>query len=138
MAFPEFEVRLCGPNSTSYQIATAINFAGPEGMVVQLNNNVDAHYYLSGFPCGWLSDFKEEDEVLFMGGHFRMKIESVRILRGKGGHCQNFDVFCGALNKFDAMFNGSCAVGGITGISSDEKVIIISLVNWILGGKNVV
>eukprot|EP01083_Nonionella_stella_P040821 110658_1 len=69
-----------------------------------------------------------------MGGHFRIKIESVRML--KGGQCQNFEVFFGALNKFDAMFNGSCAAGGITGISSDEKVIISSLVNWILGGKD--
>eukprot|EP01083_Nonionella_stella_P091421 255602_1 len=82
MAFPAFEVRLCGPTSTSYQISTAINFAGPKGVVVQLDNNVDGHFYLSGFPCGWLSDFKEEDEVLFMGGHFRIKIESVRMLKG--------------------------------------------------------
>eukprot|EP01083_Nonionella_stella_P091873 256930_1 len=80
--FPEFEIRLCGPTSTSNQIETAINFAGPQGVVVQLKHMCN---YLSGFSCGWLSDFKEEDEVLFMGGHYRIQIESVRILKGKGG-----------------------------------------------------
>eukprot|EP01083_Nonionella_stella_P248199 859586_1 len=131
MPFPEFEVRLCGPTSTSKQIETAINFATRKGVVVQLKNNVAYHLYLSGFACGWLSDFKEEDEVLFMGGHFRIKIESVRILRGKGGECQNFEVFFGALSKLNAMFNGSCAWD----VSSDEKLIIVSLINWILGKK---
>eukprot|EP01083_Nonionella_stella_P135783 413033_1 len=131
MPFPEFEVRLCGPTSTSLQIETAINFAGKQGVVVQLDNNVEEHEYLSGFGCGWLSDFKEEDEVLFMGGHFRIKIESVRILRGKGGECQNFEVFFGALSKLNAMFNGVAAWD----VSSDEKLIIVSLINWILGKK---
>eukprot|EP01083_Nonionella_stella_P289492 985092_1 len=136
MPFPEFQVRLCGPTSTSYQIEIAINFAGREGIIVQLNNSASGSTYLSGFPCGWLSDFKEEDEVLFMGGHFRIKIESVRILRGKGDQCQNFEAFFGALSKFNSMFNGSFAHKSF--ISSNEKEIIISLINWILRNESLV
>eukprot|EP01083_Nonionella_stella_P135785 413039_1 len=136
MPFPEFEVRLCGPTSTSKQIETAINFATRKGVVVQLKNNVAYHLYLSGFACGWLSDFKEEDEVLFMGGHYRIKIESVRILKGKGGQCQNFEVFFGALCKFNKMFNGGCATKyGSDKVSSDEILILSSLIKWKMGQK---
>eukprot|EP01083_Nonionella_stella_P173475 598520_1 len=139
MPFPEFEVRLCGPTSTSYQIETAINFAGKEGVVVQLDNMEYSHGYLSGFPCAWLSDFKEEDEVLFMGGHYRIKIESVRILKGKGGQCQNFEVFFGALCKFNKMFNGDYAKKeghrSGEGVSSDERLILSSLIKWKMGQK---
>eukprot|EP01083_Nonionella_stella_P279412 950523_1 len=75
-----------------------------------------------------------------MGGHFRIKIESVRILKGKGGQCQNFEVFFGALSKLNAMFNGNSADKEGTwndkrDVSSDEKLIIVSLINWILGKK---
>eukprot|EP01083_Nonionella_stella_P229972 813381_1 len=132
MPFPEFEVRLCGPTSTTYQIEIAVNFAGSEGIIVQLNNTVAYHYNLSGFRCGWLSDFKEEDEVLFMGGHYRIKIESVRILKGKGGQCQNYETFFGALTQLNKMFNGYLAHN----VSSDEKVIIRSLLEWMSKKQN--
>eukprot|EP01083_Nonionella_stella_P156808 508206_1 len=68
-----------------------------------------------------------------MGGHFRIKIESVRILRGKGGECQNFEALFGALCKLNKMFNGDCAED----VSSAEKVKLIDLINWILGKKEV-
>eukprot|EP01083_Nonionella_stella_P036598 99847_1 len=108
MPFAEVSIRINGPCSTSYQIETAINFGGKKGIVVQFDNT-DGDYYskrVRGFSCGWLSEFKEEDEVLFFGCDFRLRVDSIRILKGKGGQCQNFEVFCGAIYKFECMLNG--------------------------------
>eukprot|EP01083_Nonionella_stella_P022692 62726_1 len=129
MPIPEFELRLYGPTSTSLAIETATNFAGKDGIVIQLNNKVRYHKYLSGFRCSWISGFTEEDEMLFMGGRYRIAIESVRILSGKGGHCQNFEYIFGALCKFNKMFNGDCADKRM--ISDDETITIINLIHWI-------
>eukprot|EP01084_Bolivina_argentea_P095520 171717_1 len=128
MPLPEFEVRLCGPSSTSYQMTVALNFAGEKGMVVQLNNNVNNHGFLSGFRCSWLSNFKEEDEVLFFGGHHRIKIESVLLVKGKDGRSQNFGTFFGALFELNKMFNGGFANNGI--VTKTQRVIIKILLKW--------
>eukprot|EP01084_Bolivina_argentea_P266876 452831_1 len=65
MIIPEFQIRLCGPTSTSKQISVATRFGGEHGMIIQLNNN--GHYqvkFLRSFCCCWLSNYNGEDEYL--------------------------------------------------------------------------
>eukprot|EP01084_Bolivina_argentea_P320586 556259_1 len=129
LVFPSFELRLCSPTSTSKQIEVATKFAGRNGIVVQLNNNIDehTHRHLKGFPCYLYSRYKGEDEYLFIGGHYRIKIESVRIIYGKQGKCQNFEEFFGAFNKLNNILNGGYVES--KNINKKEKKIISSLLS---------
>eukprot|EP01084_Bolivina_argentea_P260441 439823_1 len=99
MAFPEFEIRFCSPVSTSQQIEVATQFAGSDGCIIQLNNTVYQHGFLHGFSCGWVSRYKEEAEVIYIGGHYRIKIESVRIINRN----QNFEEYFAVLAKFNKI-----------------------------------
>eukprot|EP01083_Nonionella_stella_P036597 99843_1 len=137
MPLDGMSIQINGPFSTSLTIETAINFAGREGIVVQFDNTAD--YYskrVRGFPCVWLSDFKEEDAVLFFGSDCRLRVESIRILQGKGGQCQNFEAFCGAIFKFECMLNG-CRPQQKIEMSSDDLSILSFLCDWRLGKKEV-
>eukprot|EP01084_Bolivina_argentea_P228679 386176_1 len=128
MCFPEFEIRLCSPTSTSYHLEVATKFTGGEGqgIIVQLNNTVKYHGCLRGFNCHWLSAFKEESEVLWFGGHYRIKIESVRILKTHN----NYELFFVAFSKFNQFFNGTYDEFRGDQMSSVEKQIIMKLLNW--------
>eukprot|EP01083_Nonionella_stella_P112894 332571_1 len=129
MPIPEFQIRLCGPTSASYKIEIARHFGGSEGVILQLNNNIGiGHGCLTGFQCGGISRFTAESEVLFMGGHYRIQIESVRTISNP----RNFEVFFSALCKFNLMFNGDHS----NELSRKEKVIICRLIEWILEGKD--
>eukprot|EP01083_Nonionella_stella_P151111 482433_1 len=104
MNMPSFNMRLCGPTSTSKDLAVAMKFSGNEGIVLQLNNppKLSQYCYLHGFNVSWISRYKEENERLFFGGAHWMKIESVRI---PSTH-ENFKEFIDALYYFDTMLTG--------------------------------
>merc|ERR1712228_998421 len=72
---PSFAMRLNSPTSTSKQIEVAMKFSGPKGMVFTFDtpSNKSQYKYLRAWNCSWISNFKEEDEVLFFGGYFRIK-----------------------------------------------------------------
>eukprot|EP01084_Bolivina_argentea_P261910 442778_1 len=98
-----FNMRLCSPTSVSMHIEVATKFAGREGMILQLNNSSAATYrYLRGFDVSWISVYKEENERLFVGGYYYMKLESVRIRDTK----QNFEEFVHRLHYLDNMLTG--------------------------------
>eukprot|EP01083_Nonionella_stella_P197097 724839_1 len=100
MPVPECNIRLCSPTSTSKHIETAIKFCGTYGMIMQLNNpHTQQYQMLRGFECDWISHFPEEDEVLFFGGYYRIKIESIIIRKTKN----NLKEFIGALYYLDVM-----------------------------------
>eukprot|EP01084_Bolivina_argentea_P210260 357952_1 len=101
MVIPEYDLRLCGPTSTSRQIAVATRFAGNNGIIIQVNNISFANQ-LTAFDCCWVSTFAGEDEYLFIGGQYTIKLESIRLKKTK----QNFQHFFQSLHKFDCMFNG--------------------------------
>eukprot|EP01084_Bolivina_argentea_P292202 502287_1 len=130
IVFPAFEIRLCSPTSTSKQIEVATKFAGRNGIVVQLNNNVgyDVHdLSISAFPCYLFSRYKGEDEYLFLGGHYRLRIESVRIINGKEGKCQNFEEFFMAFSKFGTVLDAGFVKPNE--INKKEKQIISACLN---------
>eukprot|EP01084_Bolivina_argentea_P111066 198274_1 len=60
-----------GPFSTTTQYNVAVNFANPSGCILDLCvSDGLVHLYEYGlFNCQWLSDFKNEQEILFIGGH---------------------------------------------------------------------
>eukprot|EP01084_Bolivina_argentea_P295273 508299_1 len=78
MVMPHINIELCGPTSTSLQIEVAARFAGAYGTLLQLNNNgTQYHGQLTGFPCSWVSQYPQEDEIIFCGGGNKIQIESV-------------------------------------------------------------
>ena len=125
LVFSEFQLRLCCPTSTSYHVEVAINFANDqEGIIVQLNNAVSGHSYLHGFNCSWLSQFKEESECLFFGGHYRMKVEAVTVMATS----RNYRSFFSALEKVNRVFNGDFV--SKESLSNKDRVFI----NFLLFG----
>eukprot|EP01084_Bolivina_argentea_P120088 212874_1 len=104
MAIGSFNMRLCGPTSTSIHIEVGIRFSGDDGTILQFNNNGDHNSKtLRAFNCCWLSNYSGEQEYLFMGGFIRMRLESVRIQNTS----QNFNEQIESLFYLDCMLNGT-------------------------------
>eukprot|EP01083_Nonionella_stella_P205330 747807_1 len=125
MAIPEFNIRLCAPTSTSKCIEVATRFGGSQGMIIQVNNNGDAASatYLRCFQCAWLSRYPDEAECLFFGGNYRIRIESIILIKT----CDNFQKYLKSLFYFDAMINGSDPLGsGYDKMSPNDLSKVVS------------
>ena len=70
---PSFRIRLRAPTSTTKQPQVAYNFADHDGMVLSLNNNNEPAALCKFFSVTWLSRYPEEDERLFVHGHYPME-----------------------------------------------------------------
>eukprot|EP01084_Bolivina_argentea_P307464 531452_1 len=106
MNVSEFNIRLCSPVSTSATIEVVTRYNDDlHGMVMQLNNNGDYENarYLRSFNLSWISKYKEDDERLFIGGDWKIRIETVKLIHTK----ENFIQYFNALFVFDCMCNGS-------------------------------
>eukprot|EP01083_Nonionella_stella_P059342 155223_1 len=98
-----FNIRLCAPTSTSKQIEVAMKFSGQNGIVLQMDNPRSYQYvWLHGFNASWISRYKAEDERVFVGGLWLLKIQSIRIRATK----QNFETFVACLYYLDVMLTG--------------------------------
>merc|ERR1712157_716527 len=77
---------------------------GKNGMMLQLNNNGDyeSSRYLRSFNVSWISKYKEEDERLFIGGDWKIRIETIKIFETK----QNFGAYFNAFFIFDCIVSG--------------------------------
>eukprot|EP01084_Bolivina_argentea_P051376 94496_1 len=126
IAMPEFSIRLSGPTSTSRQKQIALNFAGSAGLLIQLNNTgTEISGDLRGFDCCWISAFGQEDEVLFIGGEYRIRIQTVILIKTKS----NYHLFFKSLFYFDCLLNGSHLNGYyITVISKKDYKILDELI----------
>merc|ERR1712048_1021982 len=86
----EFAMRLNAPTSTSKQLEVAVKFGGSSGTILTFDNPSDRgnrqYTHLRGWDCSWMSAFIEEDEVLFFGGFYRIKLICSCLLAKK----QNF------------------------------------------------
>merc|ERR1712228_271277 len=78
---------------------------GPKGMVFTFDNpRSEVQYkYLRGWNCSWISQFKEEDELLFFGGYYFIKVHNLRLIKTK----ENFKKFVSAIWFFDLMLTGA-------------------------------
>eukprot|EP01084_Bolivina_argentea_P083605 151383_1 len=126
MVMPEFNIRLCGPTSTSKQSEVSIRFGEEEGMIMQLNNIGDRNSnQLRAFRCQWLSNYTAEDEVLFIGGQYRIKLESIKMLDTSECYLE----FTEALWMFDCMLNGTAfEVKKSPEITNSHRRIIVNLI----------
>merc|ERR1712228_821348 len=88
------------------QISVAIKFSGPKGVVLTFDNPSDNNQYmfLRGWDCSWIGRFgKEEDERLFFGGFFRIKVVNLRLLETN----ENMKQFVSAIFYFDLLLTGA-------------------------------
>ena len=60
---------------------------------------------MRGFDCSWISNFTAEDEVLFAGGQYPLRVHSVRNISMK--IVENYEEYCTALWCFDCMLQGT-------------------------------
>eukprot|EP01084_Bolivina_argentea_P008857 16558_1 len=77
--FPAISAFINGPLSTSTEYSVAVNFCGTDGMILELDidaiwwdmSRVGAEQFgtLSCIDMHWISDFKNEQEILFIGGY---------------------------------------------------------------------
>merc|ERR1712130_196252 len=95
----------CSPITTSVRPEVVTRFRDNGGVLMQLNNNGDYENarYLRSFNLSWIARNKEEDERLFIGGDWKIRIETVRLFVTG----QNFKRFFDALFLFDCMVNGA-------------------------------
>merc|ERR1712228_1153518 len=132
MVLPQFNLRLSAPTSTTMQIEVAHKFATRNGTVIQLNNNSNGPYvdHLRLFNISWISRFKDEDERLFIGGFWRIKVQSIRLTKTK----ENFKTFFVSLFYFDAMVTAKAGMNNLK-INSNQSGVIKSLIKWRLEQK---
>merc|ERR1712228_38342 len=131
MVLPQFNLRLCAPTSTTMHIEVAHKFATRNGTVIQLNNNSDPYYdQLRLFNISWLSRFKDEDERLFIGGVWRVRVQSIRLTKTR----ENFETFFVSLFYFDAMVTAKQGMNNLK-INSNQRGVIKSLIKWRLEQK---
>lgn len=121
MVIPEFGIRLCSPTSTSKHLEVAARFGGEKGIIIQLNNNGHrTGWLLRSWDCSWLSNYgKQEDERLFIGGAWTIKLESVRIVKTK----TNFERRFQPLFRFDCMVTGTFMQSKKRKTSKDAETI---------------
>merc|ERR1712129_465395 len=104
LSISEFAMRLNSPTSTSKQLVVATKFGGREGMILTFDNGGNAQYqYLRCFNCCFLSAFPEEDECLFFGGFYRIKLVCLRLLATH----QNFEQFARCCTYLDGLVTGA-------------------------------
>eukprot|EP01083_Nonionella_stella_P021085 58466_1 len=75
-------IKLCKPTSCSSTLSVSLQylFANDNGLILEVekNENIsDATYYFDASQCSVFSDFAEEMEVIFMGGHKSLKLSSI-------------------------------------------------------------
>eukprot|EP01083_Nonionella_stella_P189925 703451_1 len=125
MVIPEFNIRLYSPTSTSRQIEIALKFSGANGMVLQLNNmSSGENDRLRAFDCSWISRYPGEDERLFFGGFYRIKLDTVRIRKTT----QNFHESVAAMYYLDAILTGSYGIDKLPK-NKTNKIYLSALLN---------
>eukprot|EP01084_Bolivina_argentea_P065250 118944_1 len=133
MALPSFSIRICGPLSTSKQREIGIRFAKQEGMVLRLNNNADNYSiaHLKFFNCSFISNYKEEDERLFVGGMWRIRVESIMNVNTK----QNFIKAVKPLFIFDSIISGADMAARDISSNKSDIILLKHLISHIVDNK---
>ena len=124
-----FAMRLNSPTSTSKHFPVAVKFSGPQGAVFTFaNSGTSQYHYLRCFNCSILSAFPEEDECLFFGGFYRIKVVTLRIIETK----RNMEKFVSAIFEFDHALSGGWPSKKV----QDVFLIVHNLINIRLKKKS--
>eukprot|EP01084_Bolivina_argentea_P152271 265651_1 len=93
MYVPEFCIRLNGPNSTTRHKEIAIRFATRDGMLIKLNNKYSVADGEPFFDVSWLSAYAEEEERIFIGGRWKMQLQTIIIIETSDDYENFFKAF---------------------------------------------
>eukprot|EP01084_Bolivina_argentea_P097171 174697_1 len=114
LLMPAFNIRLCGPTSTSLFKEVALRFGGEDGILISLRKvstfSGDLTQPVRGFCCSWLSDYGEEAEYLFIGGFRPLSICNITKIRT----AEVFSDFVQALYVFDSVLSGNPILDQVT------------------------
>ena len=102
----------------------ATHFADEEGMILEMQNDGRSSGQVPFLNVKWLSRYREEDERLWMHVDKGLRLVSIRDVDNK----TNYQTIIHALYLFDAMLNGSPALGNNVTITdkdvSNESIVI--------------
>eukprot|EP01084_Bolivina_argentea_P050352 92580_1 len=82
LLFDSFIAYFCGPTSTSLYQEVTVNYAGRNGMILELGIEDTYGWDLYYFGCSWISCFSNEEEYLLFGGNSPVQFNNVRIIEG--------------------------------------------------------
>merc|ERR1739838_1224581 len=91
---------------------------------------LEQYKYLRCFDCCYLSAFAEEDECLFFGGYYRIKIICLRLLATN----QNFAQFVRCCHYLDAMVTGTNM--NLFNLKKNDRYLIDNLVKHALNKQS--
>eukprot|EP01084_Bolivina_argentea_P211499 359779_1 len=122
LVVPLFSATFHIPTSTSVHIEVAIDFSTNiinEGAILQLSNEPHECWKTRFFDASWLSRYCHEDERLFFGSNFHIRVDSIRLRTTK----QNFEVFYHSLYILDCMLNGIKLSKSMQITSTDKEIL---------------
>eukprot|EP01084_Bolivina_argentea_P134023 236476_1 len=126
LLIPSFVIRLCGPTSTTKQLGCALRFANNKGIILAVNNGGNYQsQFLRHFDVSYLSCFSDEDERIFCGGVYPLRLETVRLVADN----VNLYVFLKPLFFFDCMVSGIELASGLNAGKSRSLKIISVLIS---------
>ena len=110
----------------------AQSFTGDgDGILIEFDLIETSKYKLRGFHCEWISQFKEEAEVLFLGGRDKICIVGVTIMSEKPKP-KTYQIYFRALAKFNEIINGRKQKEW----TSSEIPMICDLIDWKSSNKH--
>eukprot|EP01084_Bolivina_argentea_P074245 134714_1 len=98
--------------STTTALPIAMKFATSDGMILHLKNNSALTFFMD---CSLYSRFREEKEILFIGGFSAIPFETIVIKN------DNKDIYVKIISALNKMFLGHKNIKGI----SDEQVQVL-------------
>ena len=115
---------------SNFIFKVATRFAGDEGIILEFSNDIK-NGYLNGdllriFECKWISTYNGEDECLFMGGRYQIRLSTLKIIK-RADKDDKYNRFCSALYFFDCMVTGSTMNNMVP---SRHKVLISTLIEY--------
>jgi len=135
LAIPQYMIYLCGPTSTSSKQEVALRFGGERGIILRLSYKGYLGHgdnRLRFFDCKPLSNYKEENECLFFGGAWRIRIASVLVIRTARRYCK----FSRIMFLLDVMVGGMQRRPKQVEVKPDDGVFLQHLFDCMIGIDN--
>ena len=130
MVLPEYNIRLCSPTSTSKSIHVAQRFGGEFGVILQINNVHSAD--IRSFGCKWISNHANEEEYLFCGGKYNLKIDNIWTKKGN----LSYQKYLRPLYYFDCILNGGrIKIDNDLKLGNDDSFVMMQLIHHKLNPK---
>ena len=120
----EFSIAFNSPTSTTQTMEVALRFAGSNGMILTVNND-DVSNDQPLLNATWISCYAEEDEYLFFGSFYKLKMQNISIIDSARTYRKSIS----ALYLFDGLLTGT--LYGVK-MSEKEKEILIFCIKYAL------